>query len=728
MTAGLPTARHRTPHHHVRRGVALALTTVLATGGVVATAAAAPSDASPIAPREAAYGFFVDAYSGNTAANMTVGSNPAIGVLAGMLDLWQPGATWDTGVKLDADVLDANIARNVQIAADRTEAESTYAYLIDRRNQSYSAIDGLGENAAAFRAAMQAGTTIPDEVPADASTVVYNDLGNANGQWADTTAPLGSLVQLVNTVRGDFTTSNNAKNFYSYPRPFRWVDDSVLIPSLLPRRSPDSQAATDGGFPSGHTNAAFMASLALADAVPSDYSSLVENAAAMGHSRIVAGFHSSLDVISGRMLGTALAAAVLNNPASADVRTQAHADTDAFVATLGDQAPEFASQAEYEARAAAYEQGVVEGFAPIGDTTVPAVVPKGAEVLLETRLPYLDADQRRWVLQSTALPSGYPVMDDVEGWGRLNRFAAANGFGALDTDVAVTMSAEAGGFSAADTWRNDISGTGSLTLSGTGVLTLAGANSYTGGTHVDGGNLVAESATALGGGDVTVSDGELAETSTSPLHVAGDLELTSEAGLRLTLEVPAADPAPAADIATAAVDASGALAVDGAASLGGTLTVDGAADLPVGTEVPLVSSAASIGTFSDVVVPGLPADRVAELRYAADGVTLAIVAAAVEPTPTAEPSASPTQEPTQAPSEQPTSTATASAGAVATDPTAADPADPTIAAAASGSLASTGASGTPALLLSALVALGLGAALLTARRRRSRTAPTTPSS
>ncbi|HCX85464.1 MAG TPA: hypothetical protein DHV14_10115 [Micrococcales bacterium] len=727
MTAGLPTARHRIPHHHVRRGVALALTTVLATGGAAVAAAAAPSDASPIAPREAAYGFFVDAYSGNTAANMTVESNPAIGVLAGMLDLWQPRATWDTGVKLDADVLDANIARNVQIAADRTEAESIYAYLIDRRNQSYSAIDGLGENAAAFRAAMQAGTTIPDEVPADASTVVYNDLGNANGQWADTTAPLGSLVRLVNTVRGDFTTSNNAKNFYSYPRPFRWVDDSVLIPSLLPRRSPDSQAATDGGFPSGHTNAAFMASLALADAVPSDYSSLVENAAAMGHSRIVAGFHSSLDVISGRMLGTALAAAVLNNPASADVRTQAHADTDAFVATLGDQAPEFASQAEYEARAAAYEQGIVEGFAPIGDTTVPAVVPKGAEVLLETRLPYLDADQRRWVLQSTALPSGYPVMDDVEGWGRLNLFAAANGFGAFDTDVAVTMSAEAGGFSAADTWRNDIAGSGSLTLSGTGVLTLAGANSYTGGTYVDGGNLVAESATALGGGDVTVSDGELAETSTSPLHVAGDLALTSEAGLRLTLEVPAADPAPAADIAAAAVDASGALAVDGAASLGGTLTVDGAADLPVGTEVPLVSFAASTGTFSDVVVPGLPADRVAELRYAADGVTLAIVAAAVEPTPTAEPSASPTQAPTQAPTQQPTSTATASAGAVATDPAAADPADPTTAA-ASGSLASTGASGMPALLLSALVALGLGSALLTARRRRSQAAPTTPSS
>ncbi len=58
------------------------------------------------------------------------------------------------------------------------------------------------------------------------------------------------------------------------------------------------------------------------------------------------------------------------------------------------------------------------------------MVPKGAEVLLETRFPYLD-NTRRWVLATTGLPSGYPVLDDPEGWGRLDLYSAADGYGAL---------------------------------------------------------------------------------------------------------------------------------------------------------------------------------------------------------------------------------------------------------------------------------------------------------
>ena len=90
-----------------------------------------------------------------------------------------------------------------------------------------------------------------------------------------------------------------------------------------------------------------------------------------------------------------------------------------------------------------------------------AVVPKSAEVLLSKRaLPYLDANQRRVVLKSTALASGYPVLDDAEGWGRLNLFAAADGYGSFDGDVTVTMDASLGGFNALDAWRNDITGKG----------------------------------------------------------------------------------------------------------------------------------------------------------------------------------------------------------------------------------------------------------------------------
>lgn len=49
-------------------------------------------------------------------------------------------------------------------------------------------------------------------------------------------------------------------------------------------------------------------------------------------------------------------------------------------------------------------------------------------------------------LATTGLPSGYPVLDDVEGRGRLNRFAAADGFGTFVNDVTVKMDASKGGF------------------------------------------------------------------------------------------------------------------------------------------------------------------------------------------------------------------------------------------------------------------------------------------
>jgi len=149
-------------------------------------------------------------------------------------------------------------------------------------------------------------------------------------------------------------------------------------------------------------------------------------------------------------------------------------------------------------------------------------VPKGAEVLLETRLPYLSADQRRVVLKTTALGSGYPVLDDPGGWGRLNLFAAADGYGQFNGSVTISMDASQGGFNAADTWRNDIGGAGKLTLNGTGALTLAGANTYTGGTQVRGGTLIAGSRQAFGTGDVYVSAGTVAIAAPARASIAGN--------------------------------------------------------------------------------------------------------------------------------------------------------------------------------------------------------------
>jgi autotransporter-associated beta strand protein len=165
-------------------------------------------------------------------------------------------------------------------------------------------------------------------------------------------------------------------------------------------------------------------------------------------------------------------------------------------------------------------------FQPIGPTGVPmtaAEVPVQAQVLLLTRLPYLTDDQRREVLATTAIGSGYPLLDGNtwDGWGRLNYYAAADGYGAFNSNVTVTMDASHGGFNAVDAWRNNISGAGSLTKEGTGQLSLTGDNTFSGGVNVHGGKLIALSATALGTGDVEVGGGTLVDAVVGVLNLGG---------------------------------------------------------------------------------------------------------------------------------------------------------------------------------------------------------------
>ncbi|RUR02087.1 phosphatase PAP2 family protein [Labedella endophytica] len=553
----------------------------------------------------------MDTYLNNTSALATPDTNPSIGLLSQMLEYWQPGPTWDTGTALVPDVLDANIDTSIEITRTRTDAGATDAYLIDRRNQNYSAIDGLGPYADAFRSASNAGTTIPDAIPADATSVKYDDAGNSNGTWADAVSEVGSVVSLVNTIRGSYATSNNAKNYYGYPRPFRWSEDVSVLPTLEPVKKPVEEAASDNGYPSGHTNAGYLASYALAYAFPEQYADLLANASDIGNSRIVAGMHSPADVIGGRILATAIAAAVLNDPAYAALLDEARTEALELLA----------AQPTTTSTAAVDEEATIArltyGLPRVGDTTLPVVVPKGAEALLQTRMPYLSADQRRWVLQSTGLESGYALLDDAEGWGRLNLALAVQGYGAFDTDVVVDMDAADGGFSAADAWINDIDGDGSLTKQGSGVLTLSGDNTYLGGTIVDGGSLVATSATALGDGSVAAADGLLAETVDGTLAITGDYAQSDAGELSLTVE----DGSP--------------LAIAGEATFGGRLSVafaEGAA--PADDVVLATYGSLAASRFTSVDVDSLPAGYEPELQYR-DGALHLVNAAAegAEPQP-----------------------------------------------------------------------------------------------
>lgn len=579
--------------------VALSLPLLLSSlSGSYASAAAIPTTITP--PPPPSWGYFVDNYKNNTSANKTVDSNPTIGVLSGYNQLWTPGTTWDTGTKLNSSILDANIQKVIDIAARRTSSEADAAYYDDRRKQSYSVIDGLGSLTDVYRLNAGATTTI-DSIPADAATTKYDDQGTDAGS---TSSSLGSIVSLVNTLRGSYSSTNQAKGFYSYPRPFRWSSTSFVVPSLRP--AINSDPGKDGGFPSGHTNAAYLAAIAMAYAVPERYQELLTRASELGNNRIVAGMHSPLDVMGGRVMATALAAAILSDPDNNSLKQAAYEDAHSKLLTqTGTAADRFSN---YSKNNKEYTKRLTYGFSPINPTTNPMIVPKGAEVLLETRLPYLDSTQRRWVLATTGLPSGYPVLDDAEGWGRLNLFAAADGFGAFANNVAVTMDASKGGFHALDRWRNNISGTGKLTKEGSGTLKLQGNNTYSGGTQIDQGTLEGDSETAFGRGDVTNNGGTLSENVSGKLIIGGNYTQSAEGTLELNLS-----------------SEDDLLNIEGTAIANGKLRLNFSDNyVPANGAATIITSANRDGEFSSIETVGLPSKYKVKVIYTSKSIRLIV--------------------------------------------------------------------------------------------------------
>ncbi|WP_089103514.1 phosphatase PAP2 family protein [Streptomyces hyaluromycini] len=519
---------------------------------------------------------FVDDYKTNISTNLTADTNAVVRILGGFAQIWKTGSAWNTGTVLRADILRANMRYCAKITRKRSTAEAKKAFLYDRQHQSYAMIAGLGPLAGLYKAGSLAvtsitsapdgtpATTINDAVPAGAPA------GSALGAGSHDSA-LGKVATLVDTLRGNYASGNPSKYAYQYPRPWRMNEDSevvdtgttdaygypvyesdvVVAPQLLRQRS--TSPTDDAGFPSGHTNAFHLAGLAYAYAVPERFQELVARALELSDTRIIAGMHNTVDVIGGRVMATALAAATLADPANADLKAAARAQALAyFEAQTGSTADTLYAYAHSAGTATdpyadreANERAATPRLTYILNREgreLPFTVPKGAEVLLETRQPYLTADQRREVLRTTGLPSGYVLLDGPEQWGRLNLFAAADGYGAFDADVTVTLDAAAGGFSAADTWRNDIDGHGALTKKGTGTLTLTGDNRYRGGTVLAAGTLVAASDDALGRGDVRVSAGTLRVT--GELFVrgtytqdAGALEVTLAKGRKAPLTV-----------------------------------------------------------------------------------------------------------------------------------------------------------------------------------------------
>ena len=590
------------------------------------------TDAAPVADQAAVLPYVDFAFTNQRgdARYATVATNAGVRVVAGFLDVWTPStqlvdaaapapangafpavvaSTW-TGIPGDptdgtiknAAVHAANIAYSARLTTSRTASQALAAYLDDRRGKAYSVTDGLGPLTAAWRAAAQQTTSITAIAP-DATTVVYNDSGNNAGVTsAAGNTGFGKAVDFIGNV-GENASTEPAKRFYKYARPYRWSSSVVVLPALVPAQS--ATPATDGGFISGHSAEATRDVVGMAYLLPQRFQEILARGLELGENRIVAGMHSPLDVIGGRVQGQAAAAASIATGANLAGKTaafqQAQAalmsavgvsnasdlNTFAHSASLADD-----RFADHAANKAAYLRRLTHGFSQIAATNRGAVVPKAAEVLLETRLPYLSADQRRVVLKTTALASGYPVLDDAEGWGRLNLFNAADGYGAFNGDVSVTMNAADGGFSAADAWQNDIGGAGKLTKLGTGTLTLTGNNSYAGGTQVSAGTLVAASATALGKGDVYLAAGGTLACQ-APSAITLSAGYTQLAGSTLQMSIGG--------------NGAGRLSAAGTVTLaGGTLNVvfKAGQSPTVGDTIALITAGALKGSFTAINVTG----------------------------------------------------------------------------------------------------------------------------
>lgn len=555
----------------------------------------------------------------------TVETNAGVRVLSGYLDVWTPSSllvdagvsaeardgfpavkasNWTgipgdstDGTKKNAEVLNYNINYSVQTTHNRSAEDAVRAYLDDRRGKSYSVTTGLGALTDPWRKLTGQTTTI-NAVPADAQQVKYDDQGNNSGlTTAQGNLDFGQVVEFIQAM-GTNASTEPAKRFYKYARPYRWSRDVIVVPSLESAKS--TTPNTDGGFPSGHTAEAGRNAIAMAYLVPQRYQELIARGMDLGDSRIIAGMHSALDVVGGRI--QSIAADVANlNAMTPEKRQQAYQQAqtqlmkatnttnfEAFYAvakTPYDQNDRFADLNTLKDKVSLW---MTYGFNQIADKTRVANVPKGAEVLLETRFPYLTANQRRVVLKSTAIASGYPVMDDAEGYGRLNLFKAGAGYGNFNGDVTLNMDAALGGFNQSDQWGNDISGAGKLTKLGTGALDLNGNNTFTGGIDITQGTIRLLSEHAAGQGDVYVrANSNLNINTTTTLRLKSNFTQLANSTLLVDFKS-AMQPA---------------VQIDQTASLNGLLNIRTSSTLPAGTYTVLTAKKLQ-GSYQKVTLNG----------------------------------------------------------------------------------------------------------------------------
>ncbi|MDO4910162.1 MAG: phosphatase PAP2 family protein [Corynebacterium sp.] len=211
------------------------------------------------------------------------------------------------------------------------------------------------------------------------------------------------------------------KAIYKNSRPF------VSAPERIKRYEVPGEEIylSSKSFPSGHTNQATWVTTLLAAALPEYSEQLLARGSESGYNRMVLGVHYPLDIMGGRMTGTAAAADRWNDPKMRAAVTAAAEEIRAELAWRHSLNPQGVNAPYSTNPVGEYTERMSYGFEAIASTSEAMIVPQQAPDLLVNKFPELNWEQRRQILEQTATPSGMPL--DVAGkasWERLNLAAA----------------------------------------------------------------------------------------------------------------------------------------------------------------------------------------------------------------------------------------------------------------------------------------------------------------
>ena len=302
--------------------------------------------------------------------------------------------------------------------------------------------------ATTLAASLQTVTDINRDAPAatrhqalaDAEGISYlyflsDALGTRLGNAFLTAYDKGELSKAAALIKASEVSTGTAKKHFNYARPFLVKDNSIhRVPDDTVVKDNAPYSADGGSFPSGHTNTGVTDALLMAQMIPERYDALVIRGARYGYSRIVLGVHYPLDIMGSRMVAQSNVAHYLNDPKYRalfnEARDQLRTALEKACGTT------LAECAKTDGKDDPYRDPAMQSFYGFTMTydlpqqkgeKVTLTVPQGAEVLLESALPHLSAQQRRALMVKTALPAGSPLSGSTpeqQFWQRLDLPAA----------------------------------------------------------------------------------------------------------------------------------------------------------------------------------------------------------------------------------------------------------------------------------------------------------------